>query len=114
MRKGSTLVLVAIAALSWGAFGGASSAAGATAVTVGNNFFAPTKKTVERGTKVNFKWIGGERHHVVKSKGPGGEIKSPATAKPGVHLAKRFEKAGIYRFICTFHPTEMRLKLTVR
>ncbi|HWM64734.1 MAG TPA: plastocyanin/azurin family copper-binding protein, partial [Solirubrobacterales bacterium] len=70
--------------------------------------------TVQRGAKVNFRWVGGELHHVVKSKGPGGEIKSPATAKRGVNLAKRFEKAGTYRFVCTFHPTEMRLKLTVR
>jgi len=103
---------VALSALAL--LGGAGSAAAATTVTVGNNFFSPTVKTVQRGAKVNFRWVGGELHHVVKSKGPGGEIKSPATAKRGVNLAKRFEKAGTYRFVCTFHPTEMRLKLTVR
>jgi plastocyanin len=106
-------VVAAIALTALAMLGGAGSAAAATTVTVGNNFFAPTQKTVQRGTKVNFKWAGGETHRIVKSKGPGGEIKSPATAKRGVNLAKRFEKAGTYRFLCTFHPAEMRLKLVV-
>lgn len=107
------VVLLAAVASIFLAVLGAGSAAAATTVTVGNNFLAPTEKTVQRGTKVNFKWVGGELHHIVKSKGPGGEIKSPSTSKRGVNLAKRFEKAGTYRFLCTFHPTEMRLKLTV-
>lgn len=107
------VLLAAVASIVLTALG-TGSAGAATTVTVGNNFFSPTEKTVQRGTKVNFRWTGGETHHIVKSKGPGGEIKSPATSKRGVNLAKRFEKAGTYRFLCTFHPTEMRLKLTVR
>ena len=35
-------------------------------------------------------------------------------AARGVNLAKRFNKAGTYRIICTIHPEEMRLKLTVK
>jgi plastocyanin len=114
MRKRSTLALVAIAALGFASLGGAAGAVAATAVTVGNNFFAPSKKTVQRGTKVKFRWVGGERHNVTKTRGPGGPIESGPTAARGVNLAKRFRKAGTYRFICTFHPVEMRLKLTVK
>jgi plastocyanin len=82
-------------------------------ITVGNNFLSPAKKTISRGTKLEFRWVGGERHHIVKTKGPGGDIHSPATSKRGVHLAHTFNKRGTYKFVCTFHPTEMHLKLTV-
>ena len=82
-------------------------------ITVGNNFLSPAKKTIAAGTKLEFRWVGGERHHIVKTKGPGGPIQEPATSKRGVHLAHTFNKRGVYKFVCTFHPTEMHLKLTV-
>jgi plastocyanin len=84
-----------------------------TTITVGNNFLSPAKKTIAAGTKLEFRWVGGERHHIVKTKGPGGDLHSPATSKRGVHLAHTFNKRGTYKFVCTFHPTEMHLKLTV-
>jgi plastocyanin len=113
MRTATALLaIVALAALS--TVGGASASVPKATVTVGNNFFSPTAKTVSRGTTVRFRWIGGLRHNVAKAEGPGGPIESGATAKPGVNLAKRLQKAGTYRFICRIHPTEMRLKLVVR
>lgn len=93
---------------------GVAQAAPAATITVGNNFLAPGSKTIDAGTKLRFKWLGGERHHIVKTKGPGGDIKSPATSKKGVNLAKVLSKRGTYRFICTFHPTEMKAKVVVR
>lgn len=83
-------------------------------ITVGNNFFSPSSKTIAAGTELRFRWVGGERHHIVKTRGPGGDIHSPATGKRGVHLAKVLARGGTYRFVCTFHPTEMRLKVVVR
>jgi len=83
-------------------------------ITVGNNFLSPAKKTIAAGTKLQFRWAGGERHHIVKTKGPGGPIQEPATSRKGVNLAHTFNKRGTYRFVCTIHPTEMHLKLTVR
>jgi plastocyanin len=82
-------------------------------ITVGNNFLSPSKKTISRGTKLEFRWVGGERHHIVKTEGPGGAIQELATSKKGVNLAHTFNKRGTYRFVCTIHPTEMHLKLTV-
>jgi plastocyanin len=108
-------VLLAITALaSLSGAGLASAEAPQTTVTVGNNFFSPTAKTVSRGTKVLFRWVGGLRHNVAKAEGPGGSIESGPTAKRGVNLAKRLRRSGTYRFICRIHPTEMRLKLVVR
>jgi plastocyanin len=106
-------VLIAVAAIAAVQMTGAAAAAPKATIAVGNNFFSPTSKTVNRGTKVRFKWAGGRRHDVAKVKGPGGPIESGPTAQAGVNLAKRFEKAGTYRFICRIHPTEMRLKLVV-
>ena len=82
-------------------------------ITVGNNFLSPAKKTIAAGTKLEFRWVGGLRHHIVKTKGPGGEIRSPFTSARGVNLAHTFNKRGSYKFICTIHPTEMHLSLTV-
>jgi plastocyanin len=82
-------------------------------VAVGNNFLSPSKKTIATGTKLRFRWAGGVRHHIVKTEGPGGAIQEPATSRRGVHLAHTFNKRGTYRFVCTIHPTEMRLKLAV-
>jgi len=92
----------------------ASPAMAATTVKLGDNFFAPSSKTVKRGAKVRFRWIGNRPHNVVKRRGPGGKFRSRTTRRRGVNYAKRFTKRGTYRLICTIHPETMRLKLRVR
>jgi len=92
----------------------AGSAGAATTVTVGDNFFAPSTKTVAPGTNVRFNWVGSRRHNVKKKSGPGRGFKSVTTRSRGVNFSKRFNVAGTYRMICTIHPEEMKLKLTVR
>lgn len=115
MRRRALAALIAIAALAlMPALGGVAGAAPEATVTVGNNFFKPAEKTVAKGTKVRFKWAGGRRHNVSKSSGPGGFFESTTTRAAGVNFAKRFEKSGVYRLYCTVHPSEMRMKLTVR
>ncbi|HEX2097111.1 MAG TPA: plastocyanin/azurin family copper-binding protein [Solirubrobacterales bacterium] len=92
----------------------AGAAGAATTVTVGNNFFAPSQKTVAAGTTVRFDWTGGRRHNVTKDSGPGRFFASPTTARSGVNFARRFQRSGTYRLYCTLHPAQMRLKLVVR
>lgn len=112
MRTGALLIaIVALAALL--AFGGVAAAAPKTTVTIGDNFFAPSSKTIAAGTKVRFKWTGNHRHNVTKKSGPGQGFKSQTTRSNGVNFAKKFNKPGVYRLICTIHPEEMRLRLTV-
>jgi len=108
------IAIAAIALAALASLGGLAGAAPEATVKVGDNFLRPGQKTVSKGTKVRFEWVGGVRHHIVKSRGPGGPIASPATAKRGVNLVKRFGKRGTYRFLCTIHPAEMRLKLVVK
>lgn len=107
----ASIAIVAVAAMA--ALAGVAQAEPEATITVGNNFLSPSSKTIGAGTKLRFKWAGGVRHHIVKSEGPGGEIHSPATSAKGVNLAHVFGKRGTYRFVCTIHPTEMRLKLVV-
>jgi plastocyanin len=112
MGRRAILLLATIAVASMAVLGIAQAAPEAT-ITVGNNFLSPGKKTVSQGTTVRFRWAGGETHKIVKREGPGGAIESQAKSSKGVHLAPTLRKRGTYRFVCAFHPTEMRLKLTV-
>jgi len=114
MQKRSLLVVIAVSLVGVIAFCGVAAAAPEATITVGNNFLSPSSKTVAAGTKVRFRWVGGETHKIVKRKGPGGDVRSAANARKGVHLAKVLSKRGEYRFVCSFHPTEMRLTLTVK
>lgn len=115
MRRRKTIasILAVAAAIAVAAPGVLARGEPEATITVGNNFLSPTKKTIAAGTKLKFRWVGGERHHIVKTKGPGGDVRSPATSRRGVHLAHTFNKRGTYKFVCTIHPTEMHLKLTV-
>jgi plastocyanin len=112
MRIRSSAALIAAVALI-AVLGTAGTAGAATTVTVGDNFFAPSSKTIAAGTKVRFNWTGDNRHNVKKKKGPGAPFKSRTTSAGGVNFAKTFNLRGTYRLICTIHPEEMRLKLTV-
>jgi plastocyanin len=104
----ATIVVASLLAL------GIAQAAPEATITVGNNFLSPSKKTITAGTRLRFRWVGGLRHHIVKSQGPGAEIRSPATSARGVNLSKVLRKRGTYRFICTIHPLEMKTKVIVR
>jgi plastocyanin len=89
-----------------------ATAAPTTAVKLQDDFFAPSKKTVKRGTVVRFKWAGQNPHNVTKVSGPGGPFASPTTWRQGVHFEMKFRKAGTYRLLCTLH-SGMELKLRV-
>ena len=120
-RLAASAALVTVAAL-FGAVllapgsagAGGAEAAASTKVTVGNNFFSPTAKTVAKGTRVKFKWVGGTAHDVKLRKGPGKKFDSGRTSARGVNLTKKFKKRGTYKIICSIHPDEMKLKLKVK
>lgn len=83
-----------------------------TTIRLKDNLFAPSRKTVQRGTTVRFKWVGLNPHNVTKASGPGGRFASPTTWRRGVNFAKKFKKVGAYRLICTLH-SGMELSLNV-
>jgi plastocyanin len=114
MRRITILTLLAIVALvALPMFDGVAQPAPTVTVKLGDFFFKPSHKTVKRGTKVRFEWTGSNPHNVVKTRGPGGPIRSRTTSKRGVNFVKRFTERGTYRLICTLHPW-MQIRLEVR
>ncbi|HEY1355012.1 MAG TPA: plastocyanin/azurin family copper-binding protein [Solirubrobacterales bacterium] len=112
MRKLTIVPLLAVAALL--AIPALANSASAATITIGDNFFSPSSKTVSVGTKVRFDWTGKHKHNVTKTSGPGGSFHSETTKSNGINFSKTLNKAGVYKFMCTVHPKEMKLTITVQ
>lgn len=90
-------------------------------VTVNDFYFGPDTVTIKAGRVV--KWVWSETntypHDVHLKQGPK-QLKNRAsystrtTAVTGAVFKKTFERAGTYHYICTIHPTLMKLTITVR
>ena len=119
--------LVALVALAMPATG----VAGKTAkVKVLDDFFSPDTLKVKKDTKVSFKWdkMNLNTHNVTLKKGPKGvkKTKQPcakgkitkcnksASGSIGINFAPTFNKKGTYDFVCTIHPTVMKLTVKVK
>ncbi len=96
----------------FGGIAGASDSNKGAKVQVGDDFFNPTSVSIAKGTKVTFKWIGVDKHNVVKKKGPGGSFSSGTTDQTGFKYKHKFKKAGTYKLICTVHE-DMKMKVNV-
>lgn len=90
-------------------------------VTVNDFYFAPTAVTVKKGGSV--KWIWSEYntypHDVHLKQGPKGlknkgRFSTTTTAVTDASFQRTFEVPGTYKFICTVHPSEMRMTITVK
>jgi plastocyanin len=72
MRRITILALMAIVALvALPMFDGVAKPAPTVTVKVGDFFFKPSQKTVRRGTKVRFEWIGKQPPQRGQDKRPG-------------------------------------------
>jgi plastocyanin len=123
LLKTSVALAAALALLGAGAASAQAPAARAkaTVVTVNDFYFAPNAVTIKKGRTV--KWVWSEfntyPHDVHLKKGPK-NLKSKSTysthttAVTGAVFKKKFERPGTYRYICTIHPTEMKLTVTVK
>jgi plastocyanin len=114
--------LIAIAALGAAAAATAAPAlAGSTppsrSIEVGDNYFAPTRLTVNKGTRLVFRWPASNdnRHDVALDSGPSGVSKFNSPVRTSSYTYRRtLRTAGTYRIICTLHATQMRLTVRVR
>jgi plastocyanin len=115
--------LIAVAAI--GAATAASAApamAGSTpsrTVRVGDNFFSPTRLTVDQGTRLVFRWQAANfnLHDVVLTDAPSGVDEDDFTSaqrSTNYTFRRTVRRAGTYKFICSLHPTQMRLTVRVR
>jgi plastocyanin len=92
-----------------------------TIVTVNDFYFGPDSVTIQQGRTV--KWVWSEAntypHDVHLKQGPKqlkerGSYSTRTTAVTDASFKKTFERPGTYRFVCTIHPTLMKLTITVK
>lgn len=99
----------------------AAKAAKPKVVEVADFFFAPSAVTIRREGKVKWVWAATnvESHDVHLKQGPKGLKKkgtysTKTTAVTNATFVKAFPTPGSYRFICTIHPTKMKMTVTVK
>jgi plastocyanin len=99
---------------------GAGKGAKPKLVTVADFYFGPSAVTVPKGGKVKWVWAptNYESHDVHLKKGPKGlkqkgSYSTKTSAVTNATFVKAFPTPGTYHFICTIHPTQMKLTVTV-
>lgn len=90
-------------------------------VTVNDFYFAPTAVSIKKGRAVKWIWSSYNTypHDVHLKKGPAGlknksRFSTTTTAVSEASFQRTFEVPGTYKFICTVHPSEMRMTVTVK
>ena len=113
--------LLAFAVLGANAAGAQAPAAKPKLVTVNDFFFGPSSVTVKKGGSVKWVWSSANTapHDVHLKSGPKGlkqkgSYSTKTTAVTDAEFRKAFPTAGTYKFICTIHPTEMKITVVVK
>ena len=90
-------------------------------VSINDFYFGPNSVTIRKGGTVKWVWsaLNTYPHDVHLKSGPKGLKKkgtysTKTTAVTGAHFQKNFPTPGTYKFICTIHPTEMKLTVVVK
>jgi plastocyanin len=88
-------------------------------VSVADDYFAPTKLTIKKGSQIKFVWkkTNFETHNVTLRKAPKSVRHSKFTsinAVSGIHFKRAVTIPGTYHFICTIHPNSMNLTVIVK
>jgi plastocyanin len=90
-------------------------------VTVNDFYFAPTAVAIKKGRAVKWVWSSYNTypHDVHLKQGPKAlknksRFSTTTTAVTDAHFQRTFEVPGTYKFICTVHPSEMKMTVTVK
>lgn len=89
-------------------------------VTVNDFFFGPNSATIHKGRSIRWVWseLNTYPHDVHLKTGPKGVKKTlystKTTAVTSASFQRKFTTPGVYKFICTIHPTEMKLTVVVK
>jgi len=120
-RSALSVVLLGVAATAAAPAQAGPASTGATGPTkkvlIYDNYYAPTKVTVNRGTNVAFIWpddFVGDVHDVKLIKAPNGVKRwqsDPGAA--GYVFKRKLTVSGEYRMLCTFHEEDGMLMTVV-
>ncbi|HEX3041261.1 MAG TPA: plastocyanin/azurin family copper-binding protein [Solirubrobacterales bacterium] len=90
-------------------------------VTINDFYFSPTSVTIKSGRALKWIWssYNSYPHDVHLKKGPAAlknksRFSTTTTAVTGASFQRTFEVPGTYKFICTVHPSEMKMTVTVK
>ncbi len=90
-------------------------------VTVNDFYFGPDAVTIGAGRAMRWAWSASNNypHDVHLKRGPSGlknrgSYSTRTTAVTEAHFQHTFPTPGTYKYICTVHPTQMKLTVTVR
>lgn len=117
----AAVAALAVGVMAMGAPGSPARATKPKVVKVCGYYFTPTTVKVRKGGKVRWKWTNCgtlDSHDVVLKRAPKGVNKSKFRSQvahypPTFTFTKTFKKAGRYHFICSLHPTQMRMTVRV-
>jgi plastocyanin len=121
-RRGLRFCAAGIAAVAlMGATAAAAQAPQPKVVTVNDFYYSPTSVTIKKGGTVRWVWSAYNTypHDVHLKNGPAnlknkGSYSTKTSAVSEAHFQKKFETPGTYKFICTIHPTEMKMTVVVK
>jgi plastocyanin len=109
-------LLIAAGLLATGASGADDPGARAAAksVQVRDNSFFPARFRARRGELVTFRWVGADRHNVRGYRGQrfNSGFRGKTTGTFRIRIKAR--RGTRIRFLCDFHPLEMRGRIRVR
>lgn len=124
VRRRAAAVVACLALAGFAGSAASSPAARATkpkVVEVADFFFGPNAVTLRKEGKVKWVWAvtNVESHDVHLKQGPKNLKKkatysTKTTAVTNATFVKAFPTPGSYRYICTIHPTKMKLTVTVK
>lgn len=127
MRRWRSLALVVVSCVAAVALLGVTTASAQAPkqppvkVTVNDFYFSPTSVTIKSGRAVKWTWssYNSYPHDVHLKQGPPGlknkgRFSTTTTAVTDAHFQRTFEVPGTYKFICTVHPSEMKMTVTVK
>jgi len=90
-------------------------------VSVADFYFGPETLTLKQGQSVNWVWAETNTypHDVHLKQGPPGlkakgSYSTKTTAVTNARFEKTFTRPGTYKYICTIHPTQMKMTVTVK
>jgi plastocyanin len=83
-------------------------------VRLGDDWFVrdggSTRVTVDRGTRVRWRWTGSNQHNVVVRRGP---VRFQSALKRSGTFSRTLRRRGTYRIVCSIHQPDMRMTLVV-
>jgi plastocyanin len=83
-------------------------------VNLGDNFFSPRRSSARRGEIVRFVWTGSDRHNVRGYSGQRFNSGFSGKTSGRFRIRARARRGTRIRFVCDFHPSEMRGSIRVR